>query len=378
MDEAFVARVGYSWGDVENVNDVGHLVAVSPFQSRNWLGPWYLTLGRKEGVEPRIISIVERSSGRLLAVWPLVVRKAGRHRVAEFADDEVTDTNAPLLDAAVIADAALFRALWPTMLGALGGVDILHLKGMPATICSDTNALLQTPGATIAHLARNVLRVEGEWSAYHWSLPRHYRKELERSGRVFERDAPNGRFMRAGNCIEAQWILGGAAALQRERITALGLPYVLNAPPYVAFFERLIETGVPDGFLIATALVTGEQDIVAALLGICDGKTFAMIRLAQNHAIWSHCSPGRLVIERTLRALHQQGIKRFDFGIGDYRYKDGFQVHHEPVVEIVVPLSLGGRLTLGVERAGEQVKAITRRTPRLHRALQIAKRRLAR
>lgn len=49
-----------------------------------------------------------------------------------------------------------------------------------------------------------------------------------------------------------------------------------------------------------------------------------MIRISNGGARWSKCSPGRLIIERTMAALHQDGVREFDFSIGNYAYKRRF------------------------------------------------------
>ena len=51
-----------------------------------------------------------------------------------------------------------------------------------------------------------------------------------------------------------------------------------------------------------------------------------MIRISNAGEKWSNCSPGRLIIERTMAALHQDGVREFDFSIGNYAYKRRFGV----------------------------------------------------
>ena len=50
-----------------------------------------------------------------------------------------------------------------------------------------------------------------------------------------------------------------------------------------------------------------------------------MVRISNAGEKWSNCSPGRLIIERTMAALHQEnGVREFDFSVGNYAYKRRF------------------------------------------------------
>ncbi|MGO4781233.1 GNAT family N-acetyltransferase, partial [Lysobacter sp. 2RAB21] len=67
--------------------------------------------------------------------------------------------------------------------------------------------------------------------------------------------------------------------------------------------------------MILTALTAGEE-VVAALLGLRRNNEYAMIRIGNAAGEWRNCSPGRLVIERTMAALHAQGVRQFEFSRG--------------------------------------------------------------
>jgi len=48
---------------------------------------------------------------------------------------------------------------------------------------------------------------------------------------------------------------------------------------------------------------------------------------------------GRLIIERTMAALHKDGVRKFDFSVVNYAYKRRFGVAHMPLVDILAALS---------------------------------------
>jgi CelD/BcsL family acetyltransferase involved in cellulose biosynthesis len=84
------------------------------------------------------------------------------------------------------------------------------------------------------------------------------------------------------------------------------------------------------------------DETVATLLGIRTGGRYVMIRISNAGGKWSNCSPGRLIIERTMAALHQDGVREFDFSVGNYAYKRRFGVKRLPLIDISAALSWRG------------------------------------
>ena len=92
----------------------------------------------------------------------------------------------------------------------------------------------------------------------------------------------------------------------------LGLNFILNDETCAAFYRNLVRDGVGQGYAVVSALTAGDE-VVATLLGIRNGSRYVMIRISNAGDKWSNCSPGRLIIERTMAALHQDGVREFDF-----------------------------------------------------------------
>ena len=67
-----------------------------------------------------------------------------------------------------------------------------------------------------------------------------------------------------------------------------------------------------------------------------------MVRISNAGEKWSNCSPGRLIIERTMAALHRDGVREFDFSVGNYAYKRRFGVTRLPLLDISAALSWRG------------------------------------
>ncbi|MEI4584046.1 GNAT family N-acetyltransferase, partial [Klebsiella pneumoniae] len=72
-----------------------------------------------------------------------------------------------------------------------------------------------------------------------------------------------------------------------------------------------------------TALTSGTE-LVAAALGLRHGSYYIVLRISHAGEQWSNCSPGRLIMDQTIAALHRDGVRRFDFGPGNDELKRRF------------------------------------------------------
>ncbi len=308
-----------------------HGVALA-FQRDTWLTNWYDTVGSQPEFKPLLLTIVEPSTGADVMALPLCLHSSAGWRAIEFADAGLTDYNAPILSAQAPQDAAGARAMWKAVLRRLPPADLIRLEKMPAEIGGRVNPLACLKGARKARLSGNLLRVEGEWNDWHWGLERTFRKELERSWRVFCKNL-GAEFVRVADLQEATRVFTGLKTLQAARVAELGLPYILDEPVNERFYDSVVATGIASGDAVLTALRVGDR-LVAALLGLATGEHYSMVRLATAGGEWKNCSPGRLLIERTMKYLHERGFRTFDFTIGDYAYKRRLGVSPLPLFEL--------------------------------------------
>ena len=206
-----------------------------------------------------------------------------------------------------------------------------------------------------------------DYDAWRYTLEKTVRKELERSWRVFTRD-PAAGFKVATDADEALKYLSTTEVQQGSRMTSLGLNFFLNDENCTAFYRDLVREGTGSGYVMMTALTAGEE-IVATLLGIRTGTRYVMIRISNAGDKWSNCSPGRLIIERTMAALHKDGVREFDFSIGNYAYKRRFGPTRMPLVDISASVSWRGWPYALRDRAVLALRRYPKLTARLKRAL---------
>ena len=311
------------------------------------------------------------ATGEQAALLPLIRRRQNSIRIVEFADLDLTDYNAPLLGPAAPRDAKAARAMWRDLLTALrrlpGGADLIRLRKMPVDLDGRPNPLALLDEAGPCSLNGNIVTTGEDYDAWRFTLEQTVRKELERSWRVFTRD-PAAAFEIVTDRDEALRILSTTEVQQGTRMQSLGLNFILNDETCAAFYRNLVRDGVGSGYAVVSALTVGDE-VVATLLGIRCGARYVMIRISNAGDKWSNCSPGRLIIERTMAALHKDGVREFDFCIGNYAYKRRFGVKRLPLVDVSAALSWRGLPYALRDRAARELRNYPQLAAHLKRAL---------
>ena len=308
------------------------------FQHPLWFDAWYCAF---KNVSPLIAIVGDAATGRKVALLPLIRRVRHGVRVVEFADLNVTDYNAPVLRPGVAFDMTEARAIAKALVAELrkvsGGVDLVRLRKMPDKIAGGINPLALLGREGSSSLNGNIIETGDDFEAYQTSIKRI---QMPRYWRVFSRNLGAACRM-IGSVDEALQAVDVMDAQQQTRMQKLGLEFVLNDAIHGGFYRDLVRRGVPDGYVVVSTL-TCDEAVVATMLGIRHRDYFAVLRISNAGARWSHCSPSKLVVERTMAALHEQGVRRFDFSVGNYAFKRRFGATQIPLTDASIALGWRG------------------------------------
>lgn len=308
-----------TWDDAaEAFEALASTGACFPFQRRTWLDAWYAHPGKNPGVSPLPVLALWNDEPAL--ALPLILRQSGGLTRIEYADCGLTDYNTPILGPAAPQTTDDAVAFFEALRDGLPKADIIDFAKMPREVKGRKNPLTLLPNVEKSRMIGNLITVPGtidEWMQSRFD--RQGRKEFERPWRVFSR-IEGAKFLAVEPGAEAQRIYDALCTMQAERIHELGLPYILDEPANAAFYKSLLDTGLENGSVILTAL-TADETLVGALFSVGDGDRMYMLRLVGAGGEWGKCSPGRLIVERTMKHLHAQDYHAFDFTIGDYAYK---------------------------------------------------------
>ena len=345
--------------------------APTAFQDGRWLGAWYRAFAGCDNVEPVIALVTDAATSEQVMLLPLIRRSRRGIRQIEFADLDLTDYNAPLLGAAAPRDAATARLLWRQLVKALkclpGGADLIRFRKLPIQLGERPNPLALLNGTAGCAVNGNVVAIGEDFDAWRYSLGKNMRKQLERSWRVFARH-DQAAFNIVTDRAAAERALEAMAVQQDARMRHLGLKFSLNEQAYAAFYHKLVSENLGNGYVVLSTLTVGEE-VVATLLGIRNGADYVMVRGSNAGDKWSNCSPGRLIIVRTMAALHGDGVRSFDFSTGNYAYKRRFGVVRVPLLNKTEALSWRGIPYELRDRVAGELRRYPRLSMRVSRAL---------
>lgn len=342
------------WRQAASRLNAGHRTA---FQHGYWLGAWYQAF---HDVAPLIAVISDAATGRDIAVVPMISHLRRGVRIVEFADFGVSDNNAPILALDAELEAAAVDAIGKALVDALRALpdrfDLLRLKKMPAHVGGKPNPLVSLGRTGSCSLNGNVVLTGDSYEDYQASIKR---MQMPRCWRVFTRHA-GARFEIAADVGRAHELLDVMDAQQQARMQKLGSRFVLNDETHAKFYREVARQGVAEGYAVISALVCDEA-VVATTLGVRHGATYFLLRISHAGESWSSCSPGLLVTERTMAALHAEGVRRFDLSIGNQDYKRRFGAEPVPLTDVSVALSWRGAPYAWRDHAAQNL----RRYPRL-------------
>jgi CelD/BcsL family acetyltransferase involved in cellulose biosynthesis len=316
-------------------NFAGH---ATTFQHRRWLEAWYAAF---DTVSPLIAIVSDAATDRQVALVPLIRRRQRGVRIVEFPDLGLTDYNAPILALGTPGNEMQGRALCRALLAALRRLperaDLVRLQKMPAHLDEMPNPLVSIGRLGSCSLNGNLISIGEDFEAYRSSIKR---MQLPRSWRVFSRNS-GAAFRIVTDVDEGVALLDTMDAQQQARMQHLGVEFILNDAVCAKFYRDLVIRGIGEGYAIVSAL-TCDEAVVATVLGIRQGTNFVFLRISNAGTRWSPCSPSRLIIERTMAALHRDGVRDFDLSVGNYAFKRRFGAAQLPLTDVTVALGWRG------------------------------------
>ncbi len=295
------------------------------FGRHAWLRAWHDTMGASAGVVPAIVVLAD---ARVRMVLPLGIRRSKGVRVLEFLGGTVTDYNAPLADPAFAAslDASSVQALWTRIGAVLPPHDIVRLVRMPASLDAPggageaqvPNPLVHLPGASAAGLARSVA-LPDSYAALAASLRRKFRQDTIRCRRLLENEG-SVRLLVADDDATMRTVIAAVKPMKSRRWTDTGSRDWFANADFADFYDAMGGMTLPEGRVHGSALTVGDT-LVAAHLGLVYRDRFYLLLVGWKSDGWQRFSTGRLIIDALMQATIDDGLRVFDFTVGDEAYK---------------------------------------------------------
>lgn len=330
-------------------------------QSFDWCAAWRKTH------KGQMLFVRAVRGGQTLFILPLEIDRGLLFRTARLIGSDHSNLNTGLFFGEnATPSTELARVLTCGIKRQLRGfADIVTLDKVPATWRGNVHPLAALPALQNANasyqlpLLGNIERTLAQLNA------KRRRKKMRISER---RLAAIGGYdyVVASETWEAHALLETFFQQKAARFEARGLPDVFQHAQTRAFFHQLVECGrTADRRLLelnAIRLKGEHEGRILAIAGLSRKGDHVICQFGSiDVGIAADSSPGELLFYRIIERLCSEGVALFDFGIGDQPYKRSWCTIETPLRDIVLPVTLRGRLAaqihLGTMLATRTIKA---------------------
>jgi CelD/BcsL family acetyltransferase involved in cellulose biosynthesis len=291
-----------------------------PFQCADILEVWCDTIGKAIQIQPLFIATFD-DLGRPILMLPLGIRRRRGIRILEFLDGGVCDYNAPIVFEPIrIWKRGTLDRFWKDLVAALPAFDVVNFDKMPAEVGGVPNPIIELATGHCDSSGCS-LELKGNWEEYAArDLP--YRRDSLKQRR---------RLTKLGEVTSAipekpedrQRVLEAMMRQKSRRYMETWGFDGFDRPGYRQYYRSLIERLPWPGPALTFSLEVNGK-IVSTLLGLVCGKRVVGTIISDEGGEWRRLSPGRLLMEDTIRWSFSNGIQVYDFGIGEEGYKNGY------------------------------------------------------
>lgn len=351
------AAAGEAWRHLE------HTGLLTPYQHRRFVEAWWCEIGCRQGIDP-LIAVGHGRRGEPVFLWPLGWRRRGALAIAEPLGGKHANFHfGPWSDAALNAGRPALEAALTGLRRAAPHIDVLALPNQAVEWRGRRNPFAQLAGALPSASDAYRARLETDPEAYLRRVLSHdARKQVRAKARKFEA-LPGFRVARAESGSETAALLDAFLAQKAARFARMGVPDPFAARGTRAFLD-VLGTNALDLYGLYV-----EGDPVAVFGGVGDGRRFSGMFLSYRDCRHARMTPGYVLTAHVVADLCRRGYESFDLGVGEARYKAHFCDETESLVDVVIPLSIAGRLYAAADREARRAKRTIKRSPFLWNAL---------
>ena len=356
---ADAAPVLDAWADLEAT------APCSIYQTRAFVLPWVETLGRKAKLEPRFVLARDRDR-RPAALLCLGLTRRGPVRVATWLGGKDANFNMPLLRRPPSWTQDDVRRLLREAARACDAAmpDMFELPNQPLSWDGADNPFALLPHSESPSAAYGTLLPADAEALFARKLSKESRKKLRKKEAKLASFGPLEHRV-AQHLDERKRVLDTFLAQKTARFRDKGITSNFEAPEMRAFIEA---ASAPCGTGIELhALLAGER-IVAVYGGAAHGGQWSgMFNSFDADEDIAKTSPGDLLLMRIMGTCCAAGLRGFDLGIGEARYKAALCDEAVPLCDVFLPVTLRGRTYAALARIRSRAKHRIKRDPRLLR-----------
>ncbi len=344
---------------------------MTAYQSFDLLAGWQRQIGTPTGVTPFVIVGFD-ASGKPAFLWPMGRAKRGPVNVISFLGGKHTNFNFGLWRRDVVENITAddIRAVFARLAAQGYPADVFNLLRQPRSWEGVVNPFAFLPHQVSASESLRLALDAPGAALIKKVLSPAMRGRLRTKERRLQK-LPGYRYLRATTAAEADRLLNAFFSLKTAHMAAQALPNIFADPRQEAFLREACHHGLAAGEpLIEIHALECDGELLALFAGINDGRRFSAMFNTYTQSDSARQSPGLVLLIHIVANLADRGLRSFDLGVGEARYKTFFCKDPEPLFDNFLPLTPLGRLAAVVGRYGYRMKRQIKRSRRLWRLVQ--------
>jgi len=336
------------------------------FQAFDWLSTWHRHIGRRQCVNPAIV-LGRRADGEPLFLLPLAVTPGFARRLTWLGCD-LCDYNAPLLGADFSAEltAEGFRGLWHEIRGLLQQRlvhrhDLVELTKMPETVGAQVNPFVHLDvglNPSGAHLTQ----LQGTWPEFYQAKRSSATRRRDRTKRKRLGQWGEVRFVAPHQRDDIARTLETLFEQKAKAFARMGVPDIFARPGYRDFFLDLA-TNPRTCHLVHVSRLDVGSIWAAVNLGLMFHGNYYHVLASYDGGEVARFGPGAAHLRDLLCHAIESRFRRFDFTIGDERYKLEWSDTTLNLYDHVAPATVRGWPLAMLVLAGFRLKRAIKQNP---------------
>jgi CelD/BcsL family acetyltransferase involved in cellulose biosynthesis len=345
--------------------------ALSLHQGYDWCRAW---------VKSRVckLLIVEGFCGEQThLLLPFEIVRRGPIRIARFLAARFSNINTGLYSQdfrALAAPPRLRQALETVRSQLARHCDIFLLENMPLDWRGETSPFSDLPAVLNQNAGFQIeLFTDFERTLAQVNARRRRKKFRASERRLLALGGHEHIIPAAGT--ESRALLETFFEQKAARFDAMGLPDVFRDENTRDFFRRLVSVPETDGsypLQLHAIRLKGENDgRIVAVAGLSRKGDHVICQFGSiDDTIAADASPGEFLFYLAIRKLCGEGVRLFDFGIGDQPYKRSWCTIETQQHDLLWPTTVAGATMAALHRAKTGAKRLIKQKPRIYGFLQ--------
>jgi CelD/BcsL family acetyltransferase involved in cellulose biosynthesis len=344
-----------------NLEDQQHFS--TPYQRFDFLRPWQLLVGPREGLRPFIVVAYDRDR-RPLLLLPLALGQAHGIRIACFMGGKHATFNMALWDRDFATQAT--RADLDALISAIRArseADVLAFSQQPLTWRDLPNPMALLP-RQVSPNDCPLMTIEPDTPPTARVSHSLRRRPKSKEGKL--KLLPGYRYRLATTNAEIERLLEAFFRIKPQRMAEQKLPNVFAEPGVEDFVRNACMTPLASGGrVIEIHALECDDEVIAIFAGVADGHRFSMMFNTYTISDNSRHSPGLILIRDIVDHYAERGYCALDLGVGSDEYKRLFCKDNEPIFDCFIPLSLCGTAAAAAMSGINRAKHLVKRSPTL-------------